>query len=214
MVENTEKQERTVFTDGIRQAIVGTFPFDSVEQRDIFSNTLESLAQDCGDLPDVEFIRNIRFTLASLENAHTHLEEEGVVKYYLERPIIYKAGKFWIEDNGVTVEVVSMQGVAIEDLVKEKMKERGGGTTEYKINRALRSLLSSEIVHSVVLGVIKENEVFDIVVRFVDEGESTVPVTSKRFVSGKMLDQHIGYPLSINRNNCPPLRNIHPKFFC
>lgn len=192
-IENTEKQERIVFVETIRKSIVDTFPFISEEEKNIFSDKFKSIIENCGDLPETELVKNIRLIIASLENTHTNLEEKEKMEFYLEKPIFYKANKFWVEDNGVILEVISVDGIAIDDLIQDKMKECGGGTIDYKITTALRSLVSSKTSRSVVVGVKRENETSDLNIDFVGKRDSAVPVTSKRFVSGKMLDQQIGY---------------------
>jgi len=192
-IENAEKQERIVFVEKIRKSIVDTFPFTSEEEKNIFSDKFESIIENCGDLPETELVKNIRLIIASLENTHTNLEEKEKMEFYLEKQIFYKANKFWIEDSGVILEVISVDGIAIDDLIQDKMKECGGGTVDYKITTALRSLVSSKTSRSVVVEVKRENENSDLNVDFVGINKFPIPVTSKRFVNGKMLDQQIGY---------------------
>ncbi|MBI5138493.1 MAG: S41 family peptidase [Candidatus Vogelbacteria bacterium] len=192
-IENPEKQERVVFVETIRKSVMDTFPFVSEDQKNIFNNKFKPIIENCGDLSEAELVRNIRLVLASLENTHTKLEEKWQVKYYLDKPIFYKAGKFWVEDNGSVLEVLSINGISIGDLVKEKMEERGGGTIDNKINWALRDLECSQTANSIVLEAKKENEVYALEVNFVVDRKSGIPMTSKRVVSGKMLDQETGY---------------------
>jgi C-terminal processing protease CtpA/Prc len=192
-IENAEKRERMVFAETIQRSIVDTFPFTSEEDEDVFSGKFKSVIENCGDLPETELIKNIRQVIASLKNTHTNLEERGNSEYYLEKPIFYKAGKFWVEDNGMVLEVVTIDGVAIDDLIKEKMNESGGGTTDYKITTALRKIIDSQTARSVALGVKKENEISTLEVNFVGKKEAVASLTSKRYVNSKMLDQQIGY---------------------
>ena len=192
-IENAEKREHIVFTETIQKSIIDTFPFTSEEDKNVFSCKFKSIIESCGDLSETELLKNIRLVIASLENTHTDLEEKAGTEYYLEKQIFYKAGKFWIDDNGVALEVVAINGVAIDDLIKEKMKENGGGTTGYRINTALRHLINSKTSDSITLGVKRKNEVSTLTVGFVEKKESAMPVTSKRFVGGKMLDQNTGY---------------------
>ncbi len=192
-IENVEKQEHIVFVGKIRKFIVNTFPFTSEDEKNTFSDKFESIIENCGDLTDAELVKNIRLIIASLENTHTNLEEKEKMEFYLEKPIFYRANKFWIEDNGVILEVTSMDGIAIDDLIQDKMKECGGGTVDYKITTALRGLVSSKTSRSVVVGIKRENENSDLNVDFVGINKFPVPVTSKSFINGKMLDQQIGY---------------------
>ena len=192
-IENAEKQERIVFTETIQKSIIDTFPFTSEEDKNVFSGKFKSIIESCGDLSEAELVKNIRLVIASLENTHTNLEDKAGTEYYLEKQIFYKAGKFWVEDRGAVSEVISINGVAIDDLIKEKMEENGGGTTGYKINTALRHLINSKTAGSTTLGVKTEDEVSNLRVSFVGKNESVAPVSSKRFVNGKMLDQQIGY---------------------
>ncbi|PIR44672.1 MAG: hypothetical protein COV10_03495 [Candidatus Vogelbacteria bacterium CG10_big_fil_rev_8_21_14_0_10_51_16] len=192
-IGGAEKQERIIFAETVKKSILDTFPFDTKEQKGNFSAKFEPIIKNHDELTDIELIRNIRLVLASLENTHTKLEEKGSIKYYLEVPIFYKAHKYWVEDNSLILEVVSMDGIAIDDLMEEKMQESGGGTADYKIIRALRSLMCSQVPRSATLGVKKDGEVSVFEVPFVFKKESAVPAISRRVVRGKMLDQQTGY---------------------
>lgn len=196
-IANTEKRERIFFIEKIQRSIVDTFPFVSEEDKNIFSSKLKSIIENSGDLSETELIKNIRLVIASLENTHTNLEERRNSEYYPEKSIFYEAGKFWVEDQGMVLEVITVDGVAIDDLIKEKMNESGGGTIDYKITMALRKVMDAPTAHSVVLGVKKENEISTLEVNFIGKKEAIASLTSKIYVNSQMLNQQIGY-LQIN----------------
>lgn len=195
-VENTnnpEKKEHVAFVETVKKSIIDTFPFVSEDQKRTFSDKFKFVTENNDNLSEDEILRNIILAIASLDNTHTYLEDKEKAEYYLEKQIFYKAGKFWVEDNGVVLEVVTIDGTAIDVLIREKTREDGGGTADYKINTVLRHLVNSKNARSITLGVKKGDEISALEVNFVEGKESTVPVTSKRFVSGKMLDQDTGY---------------------
>jgi len=192
-INNPKKREHEIFVETIKKSIIDTFPFVSEEDKNIFSGKFKSIIENCGDLSESELIKNIRLVIASLKNTHTNLEEKGNSEYYLEKPIFYKAGKFWIEDNCITSEVVTIDGVAIDDLIKEKMNESSGGTTDYKITTALRKIMDSQTAHSVALKVKRKNEISTLGVNFIGKRKAITSLTNKKFVNSKMLDKQIGY---------------------
>jgi len=158
-IETVERQECVVFIDAIKKDTIDTFPFLSEEERDTFSKKLDLLSENNEVISSpVILIGRLRSIIATLNNSHTKLEEDVKEKqYWLENPIRYKAGTFWVDIESGTFEVVSLNGVSITNLVTEKRKEIGGGTDDWQINLALGAIMTSKNESGVTVEIKNKN---------------------------------------------------------
>ena len=191
--QEDQEKEKKVFIESIKRAVAETFPFDSQKQEGLFLNKLKGLIDNSGNLSEEDLIFEVKLILASLENPHTKLEKKDEEGYFLERLIFRKANKFWLENENKIQEVVSLDGVAMADLVEEKIKEIGGGAREYRISLALEDLLESKIARMVAVGIKDGNQLFDLKTAFIEKRALARSRTSNDFVESRMLDQEIGY---------------------
>ena len=116
--QEDQEKEKKVFIESIKRAVAETFPFDSQKQEGLFLNKLKGLIDNSGNLSEEDLIFEVKLILASLENTHTKLEKKDEEGYFLERLIFRKANKFWLENENKIQEVVSLDGVAMADLVE------------------------------------------------------------------------------------------------
>ena len=192
----TERQECLNFIITVKNSVLATFPFTTEDEKKILEDKFDSLLNNNDS--DTEVINNIKSILASLENTHTLLKEKKEDAYYLEKSIFYKANKYWIENDNQILEVVNLNGLDINELIYQKIKKIGGGTVDYKINRALKDLLISDIPYAAVLEVKnKEGQTFNLKINYTNIKEITPSLAKEKFVDSQMLDEDIGY-LKIN----------------
>ena len=192
-----ERPECLAFLEKISEFTFNTFPFVSEEQKRNCEEKLNSVIGNNDDFSEEQFIKNIRIALATLENTHTKLREDKIKNYVFESPIFYQADKFWLESDGSIVEVVSLNNRPLHELIQEKMKEIGGGTIDYKINYALHKLITSDVFSSIICEVKDGENKKDLKINFVDKDKYFENKINKNPVSGKILDENIGY-LKIN----------------
>lgn len=174
----------------IKDLVLNTFPFVSKEQEALFLEKFNVILKDDEDYSDLDLlVRHIRVALASLENSHTVLRgREGM--FGLEKKIFYKAHKFWIDDNGIISEIIGINSVPIEEIIKEKRKEIGGGTEEWQIEMALGSLRSSTAPSASIFE-LKNGE--EIEVKYVERKQVLDTERIKSLVSAQVLESGIGY---------------------
>ncbi len=172
------------FAEEIKQKVIETFPFTTDEEKNAFSEEFNKVFENEKNVDQDSFIKNIRVALASLNNSHTCLEENNTGrKYSLENPIYYRTGKFWVDIEDKTKEVLSINDISIEESINEKRKEIGGGTTEWQINMILDDINSSEEENEVVLETTDGK---------IDTKFGTNP-KRKKLIESKSLPDDIGY---------------------
>jgi len=194
--EKTERQECLDFIMTVKKSVVETFPFTTEDEKKTLEDKFDSLLNNNDSATEV--IDNIKLILASLENTHTLLKEKKEDAYCLEKPIVYKANKYWVENDNQMLEVVSINGLDINNLIHQKIKNIGGGTMDYKINRALKDLLISDIPHTAILEVKnEEGQTSNLKINYADIKEVAPSLAKEKFVDSKMLDEDTGY-LKIN----------------
>ena len=180
-VERTEilpSEEGIKFAEAVKEDVLKTFPFKSEEEKDRFLEAFAS-AIDSEALSDPTILPSrIRLALKTLENTHTVLGEnyEGH-SFRLEKPIYYKAGKFWVDVENKAVEVLSIDGTLLEDLIEEKRNRISGGTEDWQIIEALREVNSSELETNARLQT--------------PEGDIEFPFTGKSTLGPKVVDEKI-----------------------
>jgi len=116
----TERQECLNFIITVKNSVLATFPFTTEDEKKILEDKFDSLLNNNDS--DTEVINNIKSILASLENTHTLLKEEKKDAYYPEKPIFYKAGKYWVENDNQILEIININGLDINDLIQQKNK--------------------------------------------------------------------------------------------
>lgn len=191
-----ESRERFEFAELVRKNVLETFPFDDEEQRNVFSLKLEESLRGYAYLSEDDFLRNIRMTLASLEDTHTVLKSHDYSGYYfLEREVFYEAGKFWIKGEGSkSLEIVEFDGTQINDLVEEKKKEIGGGSSEYKNGNALYALVAKKSESpSIIMIKDSKGEIQNIEVNRISMDEALKRMSDKNPVKGDFLPGNVGY---------------------
>lgn len=196
--EKLEKEECFEFVETIKNSIFNTFPFVSEDQKISFADKLDTITKNKLNFDEAELIRNIRIVISSLDNTHTNLKKNNQEIYLLQSPIFYKAHKFWIKNDGRILEVISINGSPISELVQTSVQEVGGGTDDYKIHKALRDLNASEITSTSIINVKdEENNQLELNVNFIDQAQYLKTEAKKKNVSSKILNESTGY-LKIN----------------
>ena len=188
----TERQECLDFIITVKKSVLETFPFTTNDEKTMLEDKFDALLND-DNYSATDIINNIKLILASLENTHTLLKEEKEDAYYPEKPIFYKAGKYWVENDNQILEIININGLDINDLIQQKIKEFGGGTIDYKINGALHVLMS-DFAHTAVLKVKnEENQTFNLKINYVNTKEIAPSLAKEEFVDSEMLDEDTGY---------------------
>ena len=190
--ENIEKTECIKFVNEISTNILDTFPFESDDQKKNFIIEIDNLLEKNDVLSDAELLcKNIRISIASLDNSHTFLIEKNKEKQFgLESGIYYKANKFWFNTENGTFEILRLNNISISELIEEKIKEIGGGTYDSKIGVALDKISTSENEENVTLEVRDLNgEQNKIQTKFSKKHKSN----ERKYVESKILGESIGY---------------------
>lgn len=188
--ETIGKQECIKFAEEIKETILKTFPFISEDEKNTFLQKFDEILRDEEILSNFDLLpKHIRLALKVLNDTHTVLmEKDNMQRYRLENPIYYKAGKFWVDSENGTAEVVSLNNIPVSDLIEKERKEINGGTDDWQIAMALQEISVSENETSAVLGLRGadgEEEVVE--VKFTDRSKN------RKFVEGKILPGNIGY---------------------
>ena len=101
--EKNANQESIKFVEEIRETVVKTFPFISEEEKNTFVEKFNAILENKEALTNPDLLpKQIHIALATLNNTHTVLKEHKKGNQYgLEKPVYYKAGKFWVDlENG------------------------------------------------------------------------------------------------------------------
>jgi C-terminal processing protease CtpA/Prc len=140
--------------------------------------------------------------LVTLDNSHVGLNEKNLENFKLTRDIYCKAKTFWINEAGTPLEIISINDTPIEVLINERLKEIGGGTSEWKRYKATKRIMISDKAGDVIIKardeqgkiieikdqfIKNENKRFEIIV------ENGIAREYRRddYIEGKMLDGDI-----------------------
>lgn len=210
--ENIERQECVKFVDAFKKHFSENFPFLKDEDRDAFVAKFDSLLEEedfsISQVNIDNLIKRLRQIMVTLDNSHVGLVEKGLESFKLDKEIYHKAGTFWVDVDGDPLEVVSINDIPIRTLIEEKKKEIGGGTSEWKIYKATKELMTSYVESEVVIKVENGNgDIEEVYARFEknknkifqtkEEDGGVIKHRKQDYIESKMLDEDIGY-ISIN----------------
>ena len=194
--ENKTESIREAFINEVGASVLDTYPFGNPEEKNIFVEKINKLT-DTLPINDNETTKELKKILAILKNTHLSLREETIAPpFTLNRNIYYKAGEFWINENNQPLRIIGIDNKPIMDRVSEQLEFIGGGTKDWKINKALQAIRDSKEQVSISIAVDNKGTQQTIDASFLPFNQSK-DIIKEKFVRSEIIEGNLGY-LKIN----------------